>query len=300
MSVAHFATGLELLLKARLYAVHWTLIADDPHKCKWSDLKNGTGKTIQASNLCKTINTVTDTHLSRASAAFEPVFAHRNRVLHWLPSPDREMIALEQMKAWHELQILLLGVWRDVFGAVEVRVTRVEHSMRRHAKYLKTRYEAIGEGVLRGAKHQGRLRTCSQCGYEAAVVDDREHVVAKCECLVCEHDLLVVRFACTARVPLLDLPIECHCGAEHTHEEVIEMLQPEKELSPKESLIERDPARCGECCGDLPVVALEAALLCVECGLTFGSLESCERCGADWVGLDLDGSGQLGCPSCSW
>ncbi len=30
-SIAHFATGLELLLEARLFHEHWTLIATQPH-----------------------------------------------------------------------------------------------------------------------------------------------------------------------------------------------------------------------------------------------------------------------------
>src|SRR4051812_17574119 len=56
-AIAHFATGVELLLKARLFHEHWTLIACEPHNCAWTSVKDGTVRTLQASDLCAAITT---------------------------------------------------------------------------------------------------------------------------------------------------------------------------------------------------------------------------------------------------
>jgi hypothetical protein len=85
-SIAHFATGLELLLKARLFAEHWSLTATDPHSCSWTGLKEGRVHTVQASDLCSAIRTTTGTSFQYSKATFAAVFAHRNKALHWIPS----------------------------------------------------------------------------------------------------------------------------------------------------------------------------------------------------------------------
>jgi hypothetical protein len=59
LSVLHFATGLELVLKSRLFREHWTLIAEKPHGATWNKLRAGDLLTLSAKKLCETISAVT-------------------------------------------------------------------------------------------------------------------------------------------------------------------------------------------------------------------------------------------------
>lgn len=103
-AIAHFAIGLELILKARLFHEHWTLISTEPHKCAWSTVKSGTVHTLAASDLCAAITTTTGTPLTHEARAFKTVFEHRNRVLHWTPQLDLAVTVAEQCLAWHFLR----------------------------------------------------------------------------------------------------------------------------------------------------------------------------------------------------
>lgn len=51
LSVAHFATGLELLLKARILAEDWSQVAAKPGDCVWASLISGGVFTVSASRL---------------------------------------------------------------------------------------------------------------------------------------------------------------------------------------------------------------------------------------------------------
>ena len=47
------AAERRLCSKARLFHEHWTLIAVKPHGCAWTSVKDGTVRTLHASDLCK-------------------------------------------------------------------------------------------------------------------------------------------------------------------------------------------------------------------------------------------------------
>lgn len=299
LSVAHFATGLELLLKARLFAVHWSLIAQRPHSCTWASLRRGEVQTVQASDLCDTLTTLTGTPLGDQKDTFGAVFRHRNRVLHWLPEIDEKAVAAEQCRAWHALHQLLVGPWKTTYVRHGNRVRAVDRSLLKHREYLAVRFEAV-EPTLEGARRSGGVHACPSCGFVAAVLREPAHPVADYDCRVCEDRGHMARFACGARVCLTELPVDCLCGGEHTTEELAEQIEPSKPLSPKEWLSVTPNPLCSECQGAEPVVAYAEEYLCLGCGerCEFGESSSCESCGTCWIGYDTEHSAVLGCPQC--
>src|ERR1700759_4091252 len=182
-SIAHFATGLELLLKAALFHEHWTLIATEPHNCAWTSVKDGTVRTIQASDLCAAITSTRGTPLNHEKAAFDAVFKHRTRVLHWAPSGDLAATVAEQCLAWHHLRALLSGPWKDAVKPFKKRIEEVEKLLRAHRQYLQVRYDQY-EKKLKGMEKARRLLTCPTCGFRAGLAEDTSERIISFECLV--------------------------------------------------------------------------------------------------------------------
>ncbi len=294
-SIAHFATGVELLLKAALFHEHWTLIATEPHNCAWTGVKDGTVRTIQASDLCAAITSTTGTPLNHEKTAFESVFKHRNRVLHWAPNGDLAATVAEQCLAWHHLRALLKGPWKEPFGPFQKRIDEVEKLLRAHRQYLQVRYEQH-EKKLKGMEKAGRILTCPTCGFRAGVAEKGAERVVSFECLVCGFSASAARVACDALYALDDLPVaNCECGERHDRQELVDAL----DLSdPKD-----DPDRgyCGECLdSDETVVPDGGSYVCVGCGARFDfeHVTSCEWCNERWFGWDSEGSYLSGCEHC--
>lgn len=301
-SIAHFATGVELLLKAVLFHEHWTLIATEPHNCAWTGVKDGTVRTIQASDLCAAITSTTGTSLNHEKTAFESVFRHRNRVLHWAPNGDLAATVAEQCLAWHHLRTLLTGPWKESFEPFKARIDEVEKLLRAHRQYLQVRFDQY-EKKLEGMAKAGRLLTCPTCSFRAGVADEGRKRVLYFECLVCGYLASAARVACGALYALDDLPISnCACSESHDHKQLLDVLNPIPILSPKEmSTYEPDRSYCGECFyWEVSVARDGDDYVCVECGARFEPSDStqCECCGESWFGWDSVGSALLGCDSC--
>lgn len=294
-SIAHFSTGLELLLKARLFHEHWTLIAIQPHECAWTSVKDGTVRTLQASDLCAAVTTTTGTPLNHEKAAFEAIFKHRNRVLHWAPSGDLAATVAEQCLAWHHLRALLTGAWRKAFDAFEKRIEEVEKHLRAHRSYLQVRYDQHKK-KLDGMKKAGRLLSCSTCGFDAGVADKGTERILAFECLVCGYTASAARVSCEALFALDDLPVEeCACGEKHDRAEIIDELDV---FDPKDG---SDRSYCGECLDSEETVVQDgASYVCVGCGVRFDAADSanCEWCNERWFGWDNEGSYLTGCEHC--
>lgn len=301
-SIAHFATGLELLLKAGLFREHWTLIGVHPHSCAWTSVKDGSVRTIQASDLCGAITSTTGEPLKHQDKAFRTVFDHRNRVLHWAPDGDLTATVAEQCRAWHHLRGLLTDSWQEDFAPYKNRIEKIEKLLLAHRSYLDVRFEQQ-ETKLTGMGKARRLLSCPSCNFRSGVAEKSEDRVVPFECLVCGFQGSAARFACRGLFALDDLPVlECECGERHDRQDLLDELDPTPALSPKEmSTYEADRGHCGECSGFEATVAPDGAgYICVACGTRFDSEDSshCEHCDTRWFGWDNEGSGLSGCELC--
>jgi hypothetical protein len=300
-SIAHFATGLELLLKGRLFHEHWTLIATDPHGCAWTGVKDGTAHTIQASDLCAAITTTTGTSLNHEQGAFESVFKHRNRVLHWAPNGNLATTVAEQCLAWHFVRALLLGSWKGAFSSFDKRIDEVELLLRPHRQYLQVRYDQH-QKKLSGMESAGRVLQCATCRFRAGVADQGSRRIVAFECLVCSYKAVAARVACGALYVLDQLPVECDCGSVHDRAELLEAMNPTPIMRQKDLLTyEPDLGSCGECLDLEESVAPDGdGYSCVACGAIYAAkdAESCGCCSRRWFGWDSESSSFTGCEHC--
>lgn len=298
-AIAHFAIGLELLLKARLFADHWTLASDKPHDYEWSSLIAGKVKTVEASKLCAAISNICGP-LSRETETFREVFSHRNAVLHFVPPRDLAKVEMEQCRAWYYLHRLLTKTWSEEFELFATRVGNVERSLRRHRPYLQARFELLKDR-LDGKSTGGLLERCSACDFNSAELEKTARQTIPFYCDVCGASGYFVEFECDNRLSVDDLPVECACGEEHTREELFALLDTRASLSGKEAWAEPDRAHCGECTAE--VVEMTDGYFCIECTTLFelGNRAACEYCGTEWVGRSaesLEHSYLSGCGVC--
>jgi hypothetical protein len=287
-AIAHFATGLELILKARLFHEHWTLIATEPHRCAWTSVKDGTVRTLQASDLCAAITTTTGTALIHESRAFKAIFDHRNRVLHWTPQDDLADTVAEQCLAWHHLHELLTSMWADTFDGFRIRINEVECLLRDHRAYLEVSFQQL-ESVLKGPEHAGLVVLCPSCKFRAGVAEDGPGRVVPFECHLCRYGATAIR---------TDYGV-----LEHREQSaILDELDPMSILSPKESLTYTpDRGCCGECFEYGDTVARDGdAYVCVACGARFEteSFSTCECCDQRWFGWSSEDSFYTGCEHC--
>jgi len=301
-SIGHFATGLELMLKARLFAEHWALTASDPHGCTWTGLKDGTVMTLQASDLCDAVEKVAGTDMRKYRDVFEAVFKHRNRILHWLPGENVEIIAAEQCRAWHRLHQLLSGLWASHFTAHKERIDAVDRSLLVHREYLAARFEAL-TNQLKGLAARGLLSHCRVCELDAAVAEYPDDPISILKCKVCLSAEAAARFSCGKWLPLETLPNDCSCGESHSKAELIEALDPASRMGPKDILATgQTRLSCGECLNQQVVLPMPGknTWACTECGIHFDASEisTCEYCNEEWIGYDTEDSVWRGCEFC--
>jgi hypothetical protein len=294
-SIVHFATGLELLLKSRLFHEHWTLIATDPHKCAWTGVKDGTLETVKASSLCSAISTTVGTSLKHERDAFKKVFDHRNRVLHFAPPSDLEATVAEQCLAWHHLRMLLTGQWKEAFALFLPRIENVDRELRAHRTYLEVRFQQ-SEAPLKKFEAGDRVLLCPTCGFRAGVAEVSPNRVLAFNCLVCGDAASAARVSCGALFALDTLPADaCDCRETHDRQELMDELDPP---SPDEDL---DRGYCGECFEyEHTVVSDGETFVCVCCGSRFQpeTATSCECCNERWIGWDSEASSYTGCDRC--
>lgn len=275
-AVAHFATGLELVLKARLFHEHWSLIGSSPQDTAWSSVKAGTAHTVAASDLCKAITNTVGTSLTHERDSFSAIFKHRNRVLHWAPQDELLSTVAEQCLAWYHLRRLMLTTWQRVFERVENRIEDVDRLFREQRAYLTVKFEKL-ERTLRSQDSAGLLVHCSSCTFRSGVVESEGGLLRLYDCGVCGYTAIAIRTPAgfSERRPAELLREFAAGGAEAGH--------------------------CGECFDSLAtVVTVDGDFVCVECGAQFPehATSRCESCEHLWFGWNSEHSYYGGCEHC--
>lgn len=304
-SVAHFATGVELLLKSRLFAEHWALVSATPHNTPWSAIKAGNFSSVQASDLTKSLTSITATPLSKEQEVFQSVFDHRNQAVHFVPRQNVGEIAAEQFRSWYHLHKLLTDRWSDVYASHAARIATIDASLRAHRVCLQVRFEELAKAHrFDGPAHAARLIDCPVCAHASGILDDAEEHLTALTCPVCVSDLEMANFGCGHWHVFSDGiydDIRCDCGATHGASDLASIMDENAPLRWKDQLIEGDRrAHCGECLSSFCVVERGGGYRCYACGETFqdDAHDRCGWCNEAWVGYDCSDSGWGGCEFC--
>ncbi|MBX3488942.1 hypothetical protein [Parvibaculum sp.] len=310
-SVIHFATAVELLLKARLMHEHWSLVVLHPSDAELSKFLSGKCKTVTQSEAIKRlIGICSEPIASEVVAQFEKLAAHRNRMIHFYhevssqkaaPSVQAD-VAREQCLCWIHLE-RLLSSWKPQFEPFSGEVLKAHHKMRRNRAYLSAVFETLHDKI-NAAKKQGRkFNECASCGYISAEVSQLTSNFFEQRCLVCGLTDAYIEVQCpeddcdtTITIPA-DAEEEhaCgECGYSVSSDDLSELLDTED--ADEISYVQKN---CAPCMSLGSVIQHHDIYICIECLSWSRDIAGCEWCNElQMGGGDLEFSYHSGCEFC--
>lgn len=170
-SLVHFATGVELLLKARLAFEHWVLVVDKGviDSISHKGLLSGNSYTVSVENSKKRITNLFPDEIKKETLdSFEKLAKDRNRAIHFgLPQNSKEEIAKLLCQTWYHIHQLLTNQWLDVFDCRSEDIKTLNTSMMRFQEYLKEKYEKIKKQIEDNKSNGIRYVHCPSCEYDS-------------------------------------------------------------------------------------------------------------------------------------
>jgi hypothetical protein len=311
-STIHFATAIELILKARLLKEHWTLVVAVSGDADRASFKEGRAKTVTPDQAAKRLDQILGKPVPQAALeSFRRISAHRNRMIHFFHEADtakaeeqvRTEISKEQLNAWFHL-LNLVKSWRPHFDAYANNLRHIEHGMRRVREYLGVAYEALRPDI-EAEEAQGSVFTqCNSCGYPAAKLEPATSAVQVADCLVCGLQDSMITLPC----PTQDCAAVVRLSGWNTSEEPCEKCGQKVNQGELAEFLDtdfinhgefEDEKNCAECMTPGSVVKHNEIFICTNC---FAHKEAIYMCG--WCnemqlgGGNLDDSFLNGCEFC--
>nr|WP_321482244.1 hypothetical protein [uncultured Cohaesibacter sp.] len=314
-STIHFATAVELFLKARLMKEHWSLIVDKTDQPDRQKFLAGNFKSITPSNAIERMNRVLGSPLSEsAKSAFVAIANHRNKMIHFihedtdgqsLSADAKDKIVTEQLRGWWELHQLLTVDWKRDFFEFEELTRNASFKMERHRKFLERKFQERKSDIAEYRKKGLEIRDCPSCGFKALKFEECTPQLLHTECVVCRHSGNVARFDCPdedcdATIEIsdpVDLLTACpKCGLNIDQSVLQDQLDTEPTTS--DNYFDRSPINCPYCSGYQTVVHHYDGYLCCNCLEYSEEVGYCGWCSDGQLGGVPEHSELVGCEFC--
>lgn len=201
-SIIHFASAIELFMKARLLSEHWSLIVERVDGANIEELFSGNVRTVSPNTARKRLkNIVLDPVPNEAVKIFNNIATHRNRAIHFGYHNDQanielEKIVTEQCIGWRHLQKLLENNWNSVFIEFKEKISSIDKKMRDHQGYLDAKYKSLIPDIKTITSSGGRVKNCYSCGYDTAHVENIEGDISLGACLLCSVSETIIKLEC--------------------------------------------------------------------------------------------------------
>lgn len=306
-ALAHFSTGLELLLKARLLKEHWSLIVLS--KADLKQFRSGESTTVGIKEAMDRLETIVGEPVPKdARAAFLKVARHRNRVMHFfleVGDQDREKLTREVAQdlyiGWYHLREQT-KTWGSIFQEFLKELRALDFTMQRTRSYLEVLFEQLKPTLDEKRRTGIEICPCPSCKFEAAVVEKIADEIFAQRCQVCTLGISILRFECSEcgtphQVSGWDhfQTIQCPCGEHIAMDDLREWL----DTSSQDYTNPDPPINCAECQGAGTVVLHGELYVCVQCAEHSENAPQCEWCNESQIGGgDLEGSYLTGCEFC--
>ena len=310
-SVIHFATAVELILKARLMQEHWSLVVERTSDVSVADFLSGKAKTVTQGDAIKRLKNACGENISRDSMTqFGKIADHRNRMIHFFHEAGKkeadghltEEVVKELCLCWFHLE-RLLSDWNDQFDEFEKEIRTVTWRMKQLRAYLQVAFDRLKPKIETAKKAGTVFRTCSGCGFDAAAVSKVSDVFFVHQCKVCGLGEAYIEIPC---------PNECgetlHIGVHNVSRMTCEECEYEvtpKDLAQALNTEFSDPTdfepqiNCAQCSGFGSVVQHGETFVCTDCLYWEGSAHQCDWCNERQIGGGgLEFSYHTGCEFC--
>lgn len=306
-SVIHFCAAVEMLLKARLMKEHWSLVVSKPEQANLSKFMDGDFSSVTMDEARARIRDIAGEEIADdAFNSFRTLAKHRNKMIHFFHADvdgdedAKAQIVAEHCRSWFHLH-RLLNRWDAYFGAFSAEIARADQSMKAHRKYLSAKFKALKPELDASRKAGNKLKSCSACGFKAAVSKAIDGQIGTLQCLVCDHAETQVEIDC----PHCSEPVVITNEGHTTCQECGEAIEPEhlvaaltKDLVGTKDYFETGlPANCGNCDGYHTVIEYGDEYFCCSCFDISHSAEQCQWCNELNTG-DMEFSYSSGCGQC--
>jgi len=313
-STIHFATAIEIFLKAKLMCEHWSLLLDKPDQADKAAFFKGDAKTITPDQAIDRLKRIASVNVHQAYRdTFDRIAKHRNKMVHFVhagTSEDvdptiRHAIAEEQCGGWLALRTLL-SEWPE-FESYGTQIWQISRKMEGHKAYLKKAYEARRPELKAHTDAGGRVIKCPSCHFKSVKVGEPTGAIAEANCLVCRFfngsEFCIDCSNEDCGKPIRFTSYECpppkcpKCKTAISKEEIGEILDTSEPLS-KDTYVDHVDINCPECSGYHTVVPHHDIYVCTECFHTDETMEVCGWCSDGQLGGVPEHSALVGCDFC--
>jgi hypothetical protein len=310
-STVHFYTAVELFVKARLMAEHWSLVVSRRHEPDWDDFLAGEFHSVSLDEAAVRLKKVVRSGLSdQELKAFQRVGRHRNKALHFFHEAHsaqenealRSGIAKEQLTAWYFLHRVLTTRWEGTFAAWSGGISELDKRLREHHMFLQIVFDQKRPDIEVLSGRGVRFEECPSCGFISQQHRPTEGDLYESQCLVCGLAEQCIELPCP----------ECRENVLFRGEGFATCPSCERYIEPKDLADELTSTRekriaeeeggqylanCGDCDGYHTVLPRHGVYFCTSCFGTFDSIRPCEWCCEPNTG-DMAGSYAAGCSHC--
>ncbi|VAW39000.1 hypothetical protein MNBD_DELTA02-210 [hydrothermal vent metagenome] len=309
-SLINLAFAIELFLKARLLAEHWSLIVDKPEKANIQVFLKGNARTISNEKTKQRLENIAgEKILKHEDDIFTIIANHRNKLIHFYNDDYAkgaekaiEQTVIEQLSAWNCLYRLISERWKEHFIKFKSQFDEVDKLINENRHYLKGKFYALEPAIKKLEKDGIEIRTCNVCNFASVRIDEIEKPLFSKKCLICnpeqsilyEQNILRVEcIECNEIIEIEDLGEgTCECGHQTSIDELIDTYGPYED--PKE---ESEIIYCNECAEPI-AIPFRDGHLCLSCLMESDYEGTCGWCNERFSGFDADQSYFLGCPLC--
>lgn len=311
-STIHFATAVELFIKARLMREHWSLVLENPDRTHRKQFTEGVARTVNPGTAVGRLRNLVGLSITQeAEEAFKQIAEHRNRMVHFVHETGRAeldekavtVVAIEQCRGWLHLH-KLLAEWRGEFAWSSARLERTQRLMAGHREFLSVRFDALSAEIADAKRAGTRFRRCDVCAYEAAAIEAHSTMVGAVRCLVCSTRDTLITMECPNDECGFEVELTGHWGAGQSCPQCQELIGTDDlifalETSPEDRSHAVSQTNCALCMNMGSVVAHEGIFVCTECFGFERTVGYCEWCNeAQMGGGDLEFSYRTGCEFC--
>jgi hypothetical protein len=304
-SVIHFHAAVELFLKARLMAEHWTLVVAKGKEPDLNKFMSGDFQSVSLYDAATRLSNVVRSGLSkRELQIFEVIAKHRNKMVHFFHEAHtkkendevKQEIVRQQLNAWRLLNILLTVRWKEVFESWSNKIAEIDVALRGLHVFLKVVFDDLAPEIEKHKEQGMQFVKCPSCGFESLGQVPEIGSIYKAECMVCglvQRRLQILCPECDSVVVFINEGYaSCDsCDKSFEPDDVVSIV-----LKPID-----DPYYFGNCsdCGGYHTVGAGAngEVICAGCFGVFESLEPCEWCNEPNTG-NMEDSYWRGCSIC--
>lgn len=281
----NFFTSIELILKARLFSEHWTLIVDNITSVSEGDVVKGNFKSVSLKDAnSRLVKILKDGFNKDDFKVFEEIQVERNKMVHFHSTESKERTASLLCKGWLILDKKITGNWKNSFFKNLEGFNTINSRIHTIQKFLSEKYEKL-ETKIDGEMKSGTIYLwCPSCNYlsmKKQCIFRELHAVF---CMVCNIQSKCLVFACP----------KCKCKV---YAEVEFNGQcPKCGITVNASLIlnhfddsTKQIAYCGECSNfeRKTVIPFYEKFLCLNCFDIVEDLGYCNFCDNYWTNIGV-------------